>query len=346
MSEERGKAAASGRVSGRLVGARKRHHLPSRDNSSSMRQVGDLDDKSSPRGSSMTNIGVLGFGEAGSAFAAALAGHGAVVRAFDPARDQLDIKLPQISLAGDVKITFCSLAELLASSEIILSTVTTDAALTAAQNCVPNLGPQHIYCDLNSTAPALKLQLHELIQPTSAIFVEGAILGAIGVTGAMTKILLGGAYAEELSKTLSKYGLNTAPYSRDIGKASTFKMLRSIFSKGLEALMVEFLLAGKKAGLEDDLWQEVTTLLAENSFDDVARNWVCSHGVAHKRRYHEMAQVSDLLSEMNVEAIMTDATTAFFKRSNDLDLSQDFVGKPDRMDDVIEALLRRVSQKP
>ena len=59
-----------------------------------------------------------------------------------------------------------------------------------------------------------------------------------------------------------------------------------------------------------------------------------------------MAQVSDLLSEMNIEAIMTDATTTFFKRSNDLDLAQDFTGKPDRMDDVIEALLRRVSQKP
>ncbi len=294
----------------------------------------------------MTNIGVLGFGEVGSSFAARLADHGATVRSFDPARERSDTKSPETRLAYETGIKFCSLSQLLASSEIILSTVTTDAAVDAAQSCAPNLGPQHVYCDLNSTAPAIKRELYDLLHPTSATFVEGAILGAIGVTGAATKILLGGEYAGELSNTLNSYGLNTAPYSRDIGKASTFKMLRSIFSKGLEALVIEFLMAGKTAGLEDDLWQEVTTLLAENDFDRVSRNWVCSHGVAHKRRYHEMIQVAELLSEMKIDAIMTDATTAFFKRSVDLDLEQDFADKPEKMNAVIEALLRRTLRRP
>lgn len=289
----------------------------------------------------MTTLGILGFGEAGSALARRLADHGANVRCFDPAQGRSDASC-ETSIHDAPGITSCSLVELLASSEVILSTVTTDAALEAAQNCIPHLGKQHVYCDLNSTAPAIKRQLHDLIRPTSAVFVEGAILGAIGVTGASTRILLGGAYAAELSGTLNSYGLNTAPYSQEIGKASTFKMLRSIFSKGLEALVLEFLMAGRMAGLQDDLWREVTTLLAENDFDQVSRNWVCSHGVAHKRRYHEMAQVAELLSNMKIDAIMTDASTEFFKRSVDLELDQDFSRKPEDMDAVIEALLRRI----
>jgi hypothetical protein len=43
---------------------------------------------------------------------------------------------------------------------------------------------------------------------------------------------------------------------------------------------------------------------------------------------------------MQFDPIMTDATTRFFKRSTDLQLSRDFASKPELMDDVIEALLR------
>ena len=158
--------------------------------------------------------------------------------------------------------------------------------------------------------------------------------------------MLGGVHAQALSETLNKFELVTSAYSKEIGKASTFKMLRSIFSKGMEALVIELLLAGRKAGLEDDLWQEITTLFTRNSFGDVAGNWVCSHGVAHERRFHEMVQVADLLAQMNLDAIMTDATLAFFRRSNDLKLSRNFTSKPDQMIEIIEALMRRIPAQP
>jgi len=290
----------------------------------------------------MTNIGILGFGEAGSAFARVLAGQGAVVWAFDKAWSKSASGPPLNDYAGEHSIRFCSLADLLAVADIVLSTVTTDAALDAARACVADLRAHQYYCDLNSTAPTIKVELDGLIGPTGAMFVEGAILGAIGVTGGRTRILLGGVHAEGLSGTLNKFGLETSAYSIEIGKASTFKMLRSIFSKGMEALAIELLLAGRKAGLEDDLWQEITALFSANSFGDVAGNWVCSHAVAHERRFHEMVQVADLLAQMKLDAIMTDATLAFFKRSADLKLSRDFVRKPDHMNEVIEALMHRI----
>ncbi len=291
----------------------------------------------------MKNVGILGFGEAGSAFAHLLVGEGASVLAYDKSWDEPNSTVKRT--CKDDNVRFCSLSDLLASSEIILSTVTTDAALVAARDCVPNLRPQQYYCDLNSTAPSVKINLHSTVVPTGAKFVEGAILGAIGVAGGRTKILLGGPHAYALSEILNGVGLQTSPYSTEIGKASTFKMLRSIFSKGLEALVIEFLMAGRAAGLEKELWQEVTTLLATNSFDDVTRNWVCSHCVAHERRFHEMVQVTDLLKEMNQDTLMTDATLAFFKRSTDLKLSQDFPSKPDRMDNVLDVLMKLISAR-
>ncbi len=46
---------------------------------------------------------------------------------------------------------------------------------------------------------------------------------------------------------------------------------------------------------------------------------------------------------MQFDPIMAEATNRFFKRSTDLQLSRDFAGKPELMDDVIETLLHHTS---
>jgi 3-hydroxyisobutyrate dehydrogenase-like beta-hydroxyacid dehydrogenase len=291
----------------------------------------------------MTSIGILGFGEAGSVFAAALADAGADVAAYDRRWDSgtVDDGARRRADAGEIRI--CNLTGLLQSVQVILSTVTTDAALDAARQCLPRLRPEQLYCDLNSTAPSIKRELDDLITAGGAVFVEGAILGAIGVSGASTQIYLGGAAAAALSRNLNSLGLNTRAYSREIGKASTFKMLRSIFSKGLEALIIEFLTAGERAGLRRDLWQEVTALMAGDRFERVAQNWVRTHALAHERRCHEMQQVNELLAEMGFDAIMSEATGRFFERSVKLRLGDDFDARPENVDAVVRALSRRMS---
>lgn len=178
----------------------------------------------------MKDIGILGFGEAGSAFARQLTSEGACVSAYDKKFEQSGFQPPAGSDPGLDPVRFASLSDLLKSSDIILSTVTTDAALAVARNCISSLRPEQYYCDLNSTAPSVKIELDSTITPTGAFFVEGAILGAIGVTGGWTQILLGGSHAQNTSELLNGFGLQTAPYSVEIGKASAFKLLRSYSS--------------------------------------------------------------------------------------------------------------------
>ncbi len=286
---------------------------------------------------------MLGFGEAGSAFAVALAAAGARVYSYDLRWECEDETASSERRAAHPEIEFCGLAELLAAAEILLSTVTTDAALEAAGACLPGLLPGQVYCDLNSTSPRVKRELDALLAPAGVSFVEGAILGAIGIGGARTRILLGGGGARSLAEKLNALGLDTEAYSDEIGKASAFKMLRSVFSKGLEALLVEFLMAGRKAGLEQHLWREVTELMGGERFDSVARNWVCSHAVAHERRLHEMRQVGELLDELGLESIMTEATIGFFERSTRLGLGAAFERRPEAMEDTVDALLNLTS---
>jgi 3-hydroxyisobutyrate dehydrogenase-like beta-hydroxyacid dehydrogenase len=190
--------------------------------------------------------------------------------------------------------------------------------------------------DLNATDPAVKLDIERIITPTGAAFVEGAVLGAVGVTGARTEILLGGPHARRAeSDVAGTLGLNARFYSEAIGTASMFKMLRSVFSKGLEALLIEFLTAGERAGIRGDLWREVIELMANHPFEKTASNWVRSHATAHVRRYHEMKQVEDVLRQLGIEPTMTAATVRFFERSGSLGLQDTFRTIPSEMDDVV-----------
>jgi hypothetical protein len=121
-------------------------------------------------------------------------------------------------------------------------------------------------------------------------------------------------------------------------------MLRSVFFKGLEALLLEFLIAGRCAGIQDDLWKEISELFAKNSFDQVAANWIQTHAGAHERRYHEMQQVNFVLQEIGVDPIISTAVEAFFERSCKLGFPSVFQEKPKSMDAVIAFMEKQLRE--
>jgi 3-hydroxyisobutyrate dehydrogenase-like beta-hydroxyacid dehydrogenase len=281
-------------------------------------------------------ISFIGFGEVASAFAPVLASRGAEVAAYDVLFDKPGGLERLRERAGATPVELCALPDALRGTAYVLSTCTTSVAVEAARRCAGYLKAGQTYVDLNATDPAVKLEVERAIAPSGAAFVEGAVLGAVGVTGASTEILLGGAHAREAERILAgELALNAKFYSDEIGKASTFKMLRSVFSKGLEALLIEFLVAGERAGIRADLWREVTELTANQPFERSASNWVRSHATAHARRHAEMKQVAGVLRQLGIEPTMTSATVAFFERSGSLGLHEKFAKTPADMDEVI-----------
>lgn len=289
-------------------------------------------------------ISFIGFGEVAATFSAAILDRGAAVSAYDVLFGQKEgLEILQ-KRAQNREIAFRNLPDAISSADYVLSTVTTSGAEAAARSCSEYLRPGQVFVDLNASSPSVKRRIAQIIGPTGADFVEGAILGAVGVTGSRTKILTGGLKSREAAETLSRIGLNPEAYSTEIGKASSFKMLRSVFSKGLEALLIEFLIAGKRAGIQEELWREIVDLFSTNPFERVAQNWITTHAAAHDRRYHEMEQVVSVLQEIGLEPILTLGTLDFFKRSCGLKFKEQFPEKPDTMDEVIAFMERQLKR--
>ena len=279
-------------------------------------------------------IGFIGFGEVARAFSQELNAHGAVLHYYDVVEKE-----------HPAYITFLPLRELAVECDILLSTVTTDVAVAAAQSAAPFLRPQTVYADMNSTSPSVKIRIAEIIGK-QAIFVEGSILSAVGESGAKSVILVSGERAESFASRMKELGLvNLRYFSPTIGEASQVKMLRSIFSKGVECLLLEMLVAARKAGLAEYLWNDIVELMTKHSFKAVAENWIKTHPLACERRYHEITQVLETLRDLDMEPVMTQGTANFFKRSVDLGVGQAFGRKPDdfrdvpaRLEEVLETL--------
>lgn len=284
-------------------------------------------------------IGFLGFGEVAAVFSACLREHGGDVCAYDRNLDReggAEVLRKRTRAEG---IRFLPLPDMIGGSDYVVSTVKPQTAMEAARNCVPFLDRGKVFLDLNSVAPDEKKAIGRIIFDSGATFVEGVILGAVGATGASTSVLTGGDQGADVARTLTRLGLRARPYSAEIGKASLFKLLRSVFSKGVEALLLELFIAGRRAGMSDDLWQDVVVdLMTRTPFERTASNWIRTHPTACSRRHHELIQVSRALRELGLDPVMTDATTSFFERSNAAGLEQKLHEAPTGHEAVVELL--------
>lgn len=258
-------------------------------------------------------VSFVGFGEVASVFSKAVSEAGAEVRAFDvnltrpggPARLEGRRKAAAVRLAP--------LAEAVRDADLVLSTVRPQTARDAARECAAHLRAGQTYVDFNSTSPAVKIEIAGIIAASGATFVEGAILGAVGATGAATPAIAGNAAVAE---TLTRLGLRVSFLDGPLGRVTLFKLLRSIFSKGAEALLLELTAAAREAGLEEALWKDVVVeLMTRTPFEKTAKNWIDTHPAARARRHHEMQQVVGALRELGIDPVMSAATEEFFRRS-------------------------------
>ena len=276
-------------------------------------------------------IGFIGFGEVGQTFASAMVAGGADVSYYDVIRTD--------ALPG---VVYRPLDELVARCEILLSTVTTHVALAVAETTAPLLTSRNTYADMNSTSASLKRRIAGVIGASAANFVEGAILSAVGEAGSNASILVAGERAEAFAHQMNQLGLvNMKYFSSSVGEASQVKMLRSIFSKGVECLLLEMLVAGKRAGVAEYLWKDIVGFMTKHPFQGIAENWIKTHPGASERRYHEMEQVLETLKELGVDPVMTRGTTEFFRQSTESGLAARFPRKPDDVWAVPEELAKR-----
>ncbi|MDE2620502.1 MAG: DUF1932 domain-containing protein [Sphingomonadales bacterium] len=247
-------------------------------------------------------LALIGFGEAGATFAAA-AGWEGQAAAWDLAAARREAALADgLCPAG-------SAAEALAAAPLVLSLVTADQALPAAQACAPLLAPGALWCDMNSVAPGTKRAAAAAIEAAGGRYVDVAVLAPVNPSRLAVPLLVAGPAAEAAAAALGAAGFTRVRVvGSEVGRASAIKMIRSVMVKGIEALTAEMMLAAEAAGVTDEV-------LASLDASEKAQPWavraaynierMVTHGA---RRAAEMAESAVTLDELGVEPLMTRAT--------------------------------------
>lgn len=242
-------------------------------------------------------VAVFGLGEAGTLMAADLAAAGMEVNGYDPKSHPTPDGVtghadPRDAVAG---------ADL-----VIALTAAADAteALCQALEAIPTAA---LYADLTTASAARKRELAVIAGHRGLAFVDAALMSPVPGKGIRTPQLASGPGAVRYAEMLTAAGAPVTAIGGAPGDAATHKVLRSIVMKGLATLVIEAMRAGEAAGLGEWLWRH---LVAEVTAADEAllRRLVEGTAPHAARRRQEMEGAVELLEELGVAALMSQAT--------------------------------------
>jgi 3-hydroxyisobutyrate dehydrogenase-like beta-hydroxyacid dehydrogenase len=250
------------------------------------------------------SIAFLGFGEAARAF---LDGwrtgpdFRARISAYDIKTDSPDERVRAAKRAdyGSANVPGASTApEAVKGAEAVFSVVTADQAHEAALAALPGLARGALFSDCDSCAPPTKARTAHEVEAAGGRYVDVAVMAPVHPRLHRTPLLISGPHAEAAAAALASLGMSVKIYEGPVGAASSVKMIRTIMMKGLEALVLECVLAGRKAGvieavldsLDDTYpgfdWKTKSAYMLER---------VMTHGIRRAAEMREVALTVDLL---------------------------------------------------
>lgn len=236
-----------------------------------------------------TRIAVLGLGEAGGEIAADLAAAGADVRGFDPL-----VPAPEgVESRRDD-------ADAVRDADLVLSVNSAHDAIPALAAALPALPDGAIWADLNAAAPSVKAALVDRLAGRAVAVVDVALMAPVPGKGVRTPMLVSGEAADRYADLLVPFGADVTVQPGPAGAASSRKLLRSVFYKGLAGAVVEAVAAAEAAGCADWLRDNISAELT--GFDECTIDRLLDGTYRHaRRRADEMAAACEQLRDLGVE---------------------------------------------
>jgi 3-hydroxyisobutyrate dehydrogenase-like beta-hydroxyacid dehydrogenase len=251
----------------------------------------------------LQTVTIFGLGEAGSLFAADLAGLGIHVHAYDPAEVETPADIERHDKSGSA----------VAGAEVVLALTGGADAQTALTQAIDEIPKSALYADLSTNSAATKKLLAETAKSRQLEFVDIALMTTVPGHGLKTPALAAGEGASRYVDLFGSLGVPVEQVGDEPGDAAQRKLLRSVMVKGLAAVAIEAMRAGEKAGCGDWLWDNLVRQISVADETLLARLVRGTERHA-ERRLHEMEACAAMLEELGVDPLLTRATVESLRR--------------------------------
>lgn len=257
------------------------------------------------------HVCLLGLGEVGQVLAEDLRTQVARLTAWDIQFPREGSRPREAAVRLALAVT-PSVREAVTDADVVISAVTAEQCIAAAQAAAPHLKAEAWYFDLNSVSPGTRLEAHAMVRDVGARYVEAAVMSPIQPKRLGSPMLLGGADAAMFLGLIQPLGFGSAQcFSGKIGAASAAKMCRSVIVKGMEALLLESLLSARHFGVEEAVLGSLRGWLGREEEDTFARYLLNRTLVHGRRRAEEMREVARSVREAGLEPRMSEACASW-----------------------------------
>ncbi len=276
-----------------------------------------------------SKIGIIGYGEVGQALGRGLSKiEGLSISVFDIQFNQDDGSNElKARIEAQQLIAENSLNSLIVNNELILSVVTGNVALEVVEESLPHINKDKLFVDMNTVTPQQKVKMGELIEKSGGTFIEIAILGSVASYSYKSPMLACGKKARDFADYINNMGFEVSFLSEEVGQASSMKMLRSVFAKGVEGLLFEMLVAAERCNMLEAVMNIVTAHMDRSSFLEIAEAWITTSVTHAGRRAEEMDHVIETLKNLKVQPLMAAATKERLRKVSELNIKDLFKGE-------------------
>ncbi|PLC51466.1 6-phosphogluconate dehydrogenase [Pollutimonas subterranea] len=257
------------------------------------------------------NVAIVGCGDVGRCYAKALMDAGHQVSELCDSRPSVAIARYAEEISAKVH---SEPGDWLAEVDLVISAVFGGVALDVARQSLTYMHKDSIYADFTTGRPADLRAAANMALEANIEFVDVAITGAIGLGGQKTPLLCAGPATARFVELMKAIGAPIRIVGTEPGDAVALKLLRSIFTKGLEALAVECLMAAEHQGLRQSLY-EVLSDIDQTPIRNFMEATVTTHVRHAERRLAEVREARLQLESEGIQPRALDGVAALFEHT-------------------------------
>jgi 3-hydroxyisobutyrate dehydrogenase-like beta-hydroxyacid dehydrogenase len=256
-------------------------------------------------------IGIIGAGEVGLTYARpwSVTGHDIILCDLKPSPAAK-------AFAADSGLDIStSIADVVPDCDVVVSCVFGTVSLAVAEQALAFMHKNALYIDMTTADPAQIRIAAERATQSDILYVDVAILGAIALTHEKTNLLGAGVGIDRAQSLYSSIGAPLKPVEGGAaGDAAALKILRSVFTKGLEALTIECFMAAEKQGVTDKLHDALSDI-DQASLRDFLGALIRTHVVHAPRRLKEVEEAERQLRAADMPVSVLPGVKDLFQRT-------------------------------
>jgi len=169
-----------------------------------------------------------------------------------------------------------------------------------------------LFIDLCTALPDKKLAIAEKCEANGDKYVDVAVMGAVPSLRHNVPMLVSGLGGSEFCQLFESYQMDITEVGRYAGDASIIKLCRSVYMKGLAALLIETKNICDAYGVTDEVFRSLAKSMNADLFEVYSSRLISGTYTHCKRRKTEVESSLGLIKSQKQDGYMTEATVKVY----------------------------------